>query len=326
MSERAPADVLELVEQRAAARSARDFGRADALRDRIHALGWEVQDGPTGSTVRPTLPDSTAAAAGTGYVSAEALTSRLDEPATTRLSVVLLADDHLDDLGRALRSLAAHPPAVGWELVLVANAPAAPIDPVVAGAGLPVEATVLETGERLGWGDAANLGLRRALGEVIALLDTSLEAGGDWATPLLAAFSDPGVGVAGGWGVRSGDARQFQEAPPGEVDAVEGYCFAVRREALREAGLFDHRFRWYRHADLDLSFAIRAAGWRAVRTAALPFTRHAHRGHAAFDEPELARQSKRNFYRFLRRWGDRRDLLLEADLPDRHQHDHDPDS
>ncbi|HET9878670.1 MAG TPA: glycosyltransferase [Candidatus Limnocylindria bacterium] len=324
MSQRAPADVLELVEQRAAARSAGDFGRADALRDRIHALGWEVQDGPTGSTVRPTLPD-VSAAAGTGYVSPEALTSRLDEAATTRLSVVLVADDHLDDLERALRSLAAHPPAVGWELVLVANAPAASVDPVVA-AGPPVEATVLETSERLGWGDAANLGLRRAMGEVIALLDTSLEATGDWATPLLAAFSDPGVGVAGGWGVRSGNARQFEEAPPGEVDAVEGYCFAVRREALREAGLFDHRYRWYRHADLDLSFAIRGAGWRAVRTAALPFTRHEHRGYAAFDEPELARQSKRNFYRFLRRWGDRRDLLLEADPPNRHQHDHDPDS
>lgn len=314
MTDRAPDDVIQLVEERWAARSARDFERADALRDRIHALGWEVQDGPSGSTVRPMLPGEPAV--GTGYVSAEALASRLEEAATTRVSTVLLADDHPEDLDRALRGLAAHPPTVGWELIVVANAPVTPVGAIVTAAGLPFEATILETSERLGWGDAANLGLRRAMGEVIALLDISLEATGDWTTPLLAAFSDPGVGVAGGWGVRSGDARQFHEAPPGEVDAVEGYCFAVRREALREAGLFDHRYRWYRHADLDLSFAIRAAGWRAVRTAPLPFARHEHRGYAAFDEPELARQSKRNFYRFLKRWGDRRDLLLEADRPD----------
>ena len=145
---------------------------------------------------------------------------------------------------------------------------------------------------------------------------------GDWAAPLLAAFSDAGVGVAGGWGVRSGNGRQFDDAPPGEVDAVEGYCLAVRRQVLREAGLFDRRFRWYRNADLDFSFQARAAGWRAVRTAALPFDRHEHRGYAAFEEPELTRQSKRNFYRFLKRWGDRRDLLLEPEA-EHHHHDHD---
>ena len=36
---------------RGAARAARDFARADALRAEIEALGWEVTDGPDGSTV-----------------------------------------------------------------------------------------------------------------------------------------------------------------------------------------------------------------------------------------------------------------------------------
>ena len=315
MSDRAPDEVQQLVDERTAARAARDFARADELRDRIHTLGWEVQDTPRGSSVRPALPPDGAEA---GYVSAEALASRLDEPATVRLSVVLLADDHPDDLARAIAGLVAHPPTVAWELLVVANAPTEPVDPLIAAAAVPVEVEILATAERVGYGDAVNLGLRRAMGEVILLLDTSLEAAGDWATPLLAAFSDPGVGVAGGWGVRSGNARQFQEAPPGEVDAVEGYCLAVRREVLREAGLFERRFRWYRNADLDFSFQARAAGWRAVRTAPLPFTRHGHRGYAAFDEPDLTRQSKRNFYRFLNRWGDRRDLLLDPDPPHEH--------
>ena len=145
------------------------------------------------------------------------------------------------------------------------------------------------------------------------LLDTSCEPTGDFLSPLLAAFEDPGVGIAGGWGVTSGDGRSFEEAEPGEVDAIEGYCLAVRREALRAVGGFDRRFRFYRNADLDFSFAIRDAGWRAMRTGPLPLVRHEHRGWTSVSEAERDRLSKRNFYRFLEHWGDRADLLLRAD-------------
>ena len=48
-----PDEVRALVDQRAAARSARDFGRADELRDRITALGWELVDTPEGTQVYP---------------------------------------------------------------------------------------------------------------------------------------------------------------------------------------------------------------------------------------------------------------------------------
>lgn len=318
MSEGVPGEIRRLVDERTAAREERDFDRADELRDRISALGWEVQDGPGGSTVRPMLPS---VPGDTGYADASTLASRLDEPPMVVLSIVLVAEEHHDDLARAIDALATHPPAESWELVVVANAPAAPVEPAIEAAGLAERSTILGVRERLGYGDAVNLGMRRAMGEIILLLDTSLEASGDWATPLLAPFSDAGVGLAGGWGVRSGNGRQFVDAPPGEVDAVEGYCLAVRRDVVRDAGAFDRRFRWYRHADLDFSFQARAAGWRAVRTAPLPFERHGHRGYADLDEAERDRLSKRNFYRFLRRWGRRRDLLLEPEA-ERHDHDH----
>jgi cysteinyl-tRNA synthetase len=48
-----PADVRAILEERTAARAARDFSRADELRDRLAASGWEVVDGPEGSEVRP---------------------------------------------------------------------------------------------------------------------------------------------------------------------------------------------------------------------------------------------------------------------------------
>jgi cysteinyl-tRNA synthetase len=47
-----PADVLALVAARDAARAARDWPRADALRGELAALGWDVVDAPGGSTVR----------------------------------------------------------------------------------------------------------------------------------------------------------------------------------------------------------------------------------------------------------------------------------
>ncbi len=303
----APAAIRELLDQRTAARDARDWSRADELRDEIAAAGWEVQDGPGGSTVRPRLPAEPVA---TGYANPDDLASRLDEPATVAASVQVVAEDHPDDLRRLLAGLAAHPPSASWELIVVANAPTFELEPIMA-IPLAVEPTLLRTSERLGWGDSRTLGLRRSLGEVTVMLDTSIEPTGDFLVPLLAAFEDATVGIAGGWGVTSGDGRQFIDAPPGAVDAVEGYCLAVRREALRAVGGFDRRFRFYRNADLDFSFAIRDAGWRAVRTGPLPVTKHEHRGWTSLPEAERDRLSRRNFYRFLDHWGDRRDLLLE---------------
>ena len=260
---------------------------------------------PRGRCCRP-LP------APTGYADPGDLASLLDEPATVAASLQVVAEDHPDDLRRALTGLAAHPPDLAWELVVVANAPDFDLDPILD-VGLPTGPVVLRTAERLGWADARTLGMRRSRGEVTVLLDTSCEPTGDFLSPLLAAFEDPGVGIAGGWGVTSGDGRSFEEAEPGEVDAIEGYCLAVRREALRAVGGFDRRFRFYRNADLDFSFAIRDAGWRAMRTGPLPLVRHEHRGWTSVSEAERDRLSKRNFYRFLDHWGDRADLLLRAD-------------
>jgi hypothetical protein len=298
-----PDDVRRLLDERAAARAERDWARADDLRDRIAALGWEVQDAGGESTARPILVPA-----------AEA--DPIEGPPTVDASVHVAAEDHPADLLRFLRGLSAHPPEASWELVIVANAPAEPLAATLASVALPVEPVVLESPERLGWADARTLGMRSSRGEVTIVVDTSLEPTGDFVSPLLVAFDDPTVGMAGGWGVTSGDARQFADAPPGPVDAIEAYCLAIRREALRAVGGIDRRFRYYRNADLDLSFAVREQGWTALRTDPLPLARHEHRGWESLPDEERDRLSKRNFYRFLDRWGSRPDLLLHPD-PDR---------
>ncbi len=47
-----PAEVSTLVAERDAARGARDYARADALREEIGAAGFDVIDDPSGSTIR----------------------------------------------------------------------------------------------------------------------------------------------------------------------------------------------------------------------------------------------------------------------------------
>ena len=45
-------DTARLVAERDAARTAKDFARADALRDELTAMGWTVEDTPAGTAVR----------------------------------------------------------------------------------------------------------------------------------------------------------------------------------------------------------------------------------------------------------------------------------
>jgi cysteinyl-tRNA synthetase len=47
-----PAEAVELLAERSAARASRDYARSDALRDRLAELGWEVVDEPDASRLR----------------------------------------------------------------------------------------------------------------------------------------------------------------------------------------------------------------------------------------------------------------------------------
>jgi len=53
-SDEAPADLHELARRRQEARTARDYGEGDRLRDEIAAAGWEVRDEPDGYRLVPT--------------------------------------------------------------------------------------------------------------------------------------------------------------------------------------------------------------------------------------------------------------------------------
>ena len=227
---------------------------------------------------------------------------------------MLIATDWPEDLARALEALGARSPE-GTTVVIVADAPSAE----QADALEALEATdgleIIWTSERLGSAAAINIGLRRSTGPIAILLDTSVEPTGDIVTPLARALDDPTVAVVGGWGIVSTDLRKFEDAPAGDVDAIEGYAQAFRRADFAERGPLDERFRFYRNLDIWWSLVLRDEGEgspprRAVALEGLPATRHEHRGYTSLPDAERDRQSKRNFYRTIDRFGWRRDLLV----------------
>ena len=164
----------------------------------------------------------------------------------------------------------------------------------------------------LGWAAAVNAGLDAAAGEVVVLFDPGVELKGDAVTPLVRALDDPAVAVAGAFGVRGkGTMKEFEPSEGPEADAIEGYCMAFRRADALAVGGFDPKFRFYRMADVEFSFRLRANGGRAVVVNGVPADRHEHRLWESTEPAERERLSRRNTYHFLDRWRDREDLLVD---------------
>ena len=308
---RIPEEVLTAAHDRAKARAARDWATADRLRGDIESAGWTIVDRGTDFALSPASPPDVEEGARVRYGASRNVPSRLGEAPVGLATVVLIATDFPADTQRALTALRAHAPE-GTSIIVVADEPS---DEQAAALDGVTDAEVVWTSERLGHAAATNIGIRRAVGRVVILMDTSIEPTGDVVTPLIRALDDPSVAVVGGWGLASADLRTFEEAPAGDVDAIEGYLLAFRREDYLTRGPVDERFRFYRNLDIWWSLVLRDEGEsdtprRAVRVEDLPAVRHEHRGWSSLPEDERTRQSKRNFYRIIDRFGSRRDLLV----------------
>jgi hypothetical protein len=274
-----PPDVAALAERRAAARAAKDYAASDALRDEIAALGWVVRDTADGQALAERPPYDV-------HERVADLPDNSEEPDTRDVTVAIVADGWPDDLRRCVASVRAHTTAH----VLVLDAGIGYDDP---------DAEVLHLATDPGWAAARTALLRADTARIHLTLDPSMELTGDAVTPVVRAFDDPGVVVAGGWGVTaSADMTEFADARPGEVDAVLGYLFAVRRSAALATPPHP-KARFYRNADIEWSYLLRAAGGKAVMTEPLPVTRHRHRGYHDTDRAYRDRESKRTYDRFL---------------------------
>jgi hypothetical protein len=299
-----PADPASLLQQRQAARERGDFATADALRDQLRQAGWLVRDTPDGPELTEAPPYQTLDPATLG--------PRWDEPDRYDVSVVAHVTGWPEDVARATRALAAHHRHVGYEVLLISDGAGQATGRALEDlAAEDPHLRVLHLDPAIGFGASMNLAMGQALGRVLVWLDPHVEAAGDLLVPLLAALDQPGTGLAGGWGVTTTTMLEFEADDGPEVDAIEGYLLAVPR-AVAAGVRVDPKDRYYRNADLDYSFAVRAIGsprpLRAVRVE-VPATRHRHRGYHETDPTERDRASRKNYDRFLGRWKGRTDLL-----------------
>jgi cysteinyl-tRNA synthetase len=323
-----PDEVFEAAKARAEARRARDWETADRLRGVIEAAGWAIVDQGSHFTLRPTHPPDVEVDGIVRYGSSASVPSRLDEAPVGVASVVLVATDWPEDVERAVVALAEHAPD-GTQVIVVDDAlPGdAATDLAALGRrdpGAPgIQTEVVTLSARLGAAAALNAGIRRASAPVVIILDGSVEPTGDVVTPLATALEDPTVAVAGPFGIVSADLRQFDDPAEGavDVDVIEGYAMAFRRSEFAERGPLDEHFDFYRNLDIWWSLVLRDGEWddegaavnpirRAVRVPGLPLVRHEHRGWTSLPDAERDKLSKKNFYRVLKSFASRQDLLV----------------
>lgn len=306
----APEQVEALAAERAAARVARDWARADALREEIAALGWVVRDVPDGYELTERPPYDVLA-------SVADLPDRAAAPDDHRLTVSLLVEGWPEDLRTCVDALLAHAPddarLVLLDLGDVDGAGAAVHEYATAHPDRVVAFHVAADARRTGWAAARTALLRNDSATYHAVMDVSSVLEGDAFGPLLAALdADPGV-VAAGW--RGADVdladnwRSVVDAGPGEVDVLLSYLMVVRRSAAI-ATPPDPAAAFYRNADLEWSLLLREAGGRlVVPDRGLPVRQDRHRGYHDSDPAYREKQSRKTYDRLLRRFRGHEDLL-----------------
>ena len=297
-----PDEVRRLAAEREERRKAKDFAAADAIRDRIADLGFTVIDSPDGPRLEPIGRAVGDAGEAPARLRPEDVPSALDQPAAFDATIHWLLEGWPEDVARALEGFRSHQGDRSVQY-LVANVTGP--DPSSFGEGVEVIPLV----EGTGWGAARNAGLKRSLGRIVLVVDGSIEPDGDVLGPIEEALADPAVGVVGPFGIVTTNLQDFEASDGPEVDAIEGYLMAMRREVLLEVGLFDEKFKWYRTADIEYSFRLKEAGLKAM-VVTVPVIRHEHRMWFNTPPEERAKWSKRNYYRFLDRFRGRFDLLV----------------
>jgi GT2 family glycosyltransferase len=305
-----PEEILALSHERDLLRRRGQYERADELKEQIEAAGYVVKDNPHGAhlVILPSIEMD-----GKLYRTSRVLPSLLDESDTCTFSVNLLARNTHEQTRRCIESILRFAGDTSLEIVLVDNASDDGLD-LWADAFKYREPRlrVLRATRMMGVAEARNIGLKQSRGRYILLLDTNIELTGDIFTPLAETLAKSEVGVTGLHGLHTTDLRHFEESQQPEVEVIDGQCMAFRRQLLKRAGLFDERYRYAHYMDVDFNFALRDQGAQAVVTPDLPVICHPDAQDSRMSDAERLRLTKRNFYRFLGKWGDRDDLLLEA--------------
>jgi hypothetical protein len=276
----------ELAQERLDARAARDFAKADQLRDQIAALGFEVIDVAGGFEFRAK--------------------ERFPSFASTRdlraikvngdIAIAMIIDGFTADAAETVRSIKAHTKTP--VIALVIGDPAELVDDI------DLQFQVIAITENFGWGENANALLKNVASKYLVIMDPSTRFTGDAMAPVLAELSKgefSAVGWRGGLVNTDDEWRSVDDKGAGEVDVLFSYFLAFNRDDATNAGGFNNRAIYYRNADIEFSLRLRHSTGRLLQMD-LPLEQARHHGYYDTEEEFREVQSKKNYDRILERF------------------------
>ena len=307
-------EIVASIREREALRQQRTWESSDSMRARLSAEGYVVQDAREGSLVRPKTPMERRLDRWESVSSSREVSSRLDEHSQYDFTFILNAYGYPEDVRRCINGMLRHSEGQSAEIIVIDSGS-------TDGTGEMLEEMqrehanirVIHCDHVIGDAASKNIGIKQSLGKHIIIVDGSAEIVGDILGPVSQQLSDPTVGIFGPYGLTTDDMQHFhEEVDQGEADAMQAYCMSFRREAVNTVGLMREVFRFYRNLDIDYCFQFKDKGYRVVADSSLPLVRHEHRQWTELDDNQRDELSRKNFGRFLKRWGNRPDLLITA--------------
>ena len=276
----------ELAQERLDARAAKDFAKADQLRDQIAALGFEVIDVAGGFEFRAK--------------------ERFPSFASTRdlraikvngdIAIAMIVDGFTADAAETVRTIKAHTDTP--VIALVVGEPAELVDEI------DLQFQLVAITENFGWGENANALLKNISSKYLVIMDPSTRFTGDAMSPVLAELSKgeySAVGWRGGLVNTEDEWRSVDDKGAGEVDVLFSYFLAINCADATNAGGFNNRAIYYRNADIEFSLRLRHANGRLLQMD-LPLEQARHHGYYDTEEEFREVQSKKNYDRILERF------------------------
>jgi GT2 family glycosyltransferase len=241
-----------------------------------------------------------------------------------RVTVVIPTFNKVELTEACLHALVEHTPDDLYEVVIVDNASSDGTRHLLQQLGGDVQ--VVLNGMNEGFGPACNKGASFARGEFICFLNNDTVVQASWLEALIAAmdqdsrlaavqplllYPDGRVNSAGdlvfrnqAWNYGKGeDASDPKFAVRRAPDYASGACLLVRKAMFLEVGGFDDAYAPAYYEDTDLSFALRAKGWKVLYE---PMSRVVHveggTSESALSSDFKAQQMEKNRQYFWNKW------------------------
>ena len=276
----------ELAQERFDARAAKDFAKADLIRDQISALGFEVIDVAGGFEFRAK--------------------ERFPKYASTRdikaikvegdIAIAIIVDGFTSDAAESVRSIKSNTktPIVAF----VIGEPAELVDEI------DLQFQIVSITENFGWGENANALLKNISSNYLVIMDPSTRFIGDAIAPVRAELNKgqySAVGWRGGLVNTDDEWLSVDDKGSGEVDVIFSYFLAINCADATNAGGFNNRAIYYRNADIEFSLRLRNVNGRLLQMD-LPLEQARHHGYYDTDPEFREVQSKKNYDRILERF------------------------